>query len=489
MAPPNVAFGGDDAMQRRTFLLGLGGVIASGCTSLGEAAPPEPTMSGASIEATEVAGTATTSGSQLPTTDPLLAPPLPLSQSPFQLGICAGDPDLTSAVFWTRLVGDELPTEATVVLDVSTDPNFEFVNQSELVTTTSDVGYSIHHVLSMPPDVLFYYRFRGGDYTSAIGRVRVFGAAATSVRIASSSCQNPGGGAWAAHRHLAASHPDVMVWLGDFVYSSGQQTVEEYRELYASYLADADLQASRAACPWVALVDDNDIANDIAGPGTGTPVSDERRLAGLQTWWEHQPTRLPRPDSPFPELWRRVDLGAAAQLIATDARLQRTEESILGQTQAEWLARELSLAPAWSVVASSVMFSGFGGDEALVPYSWERYPADQAVLTAGPGPTVTLTGDLHAALVGHVGSVGELMAPPISSTLAPNYATAAPLASIVSDEIDWADASHGWLETVVTETELVAVYHRVDDVASPDSSITDGPTWHINAADGIPTAG
>ncbi len=483
-------------MQRREFLLALGGLAAAGCTASADVSTPsddgttsssgpDPTPSVDEQHAAASEQSAATS--EPPSVDPVTAPPCDTPSSPFSLGVASGDPDSQSVVVWTRLT--EPGDTAAVALDVALDPEFTRLVRSEVVATDASVGHSVHHVVTIEPDRAHYFRFRAGPYTSATGLARTFGPAAESVTLGASSCQNPAAAAWGAHRDIAADPPDLMLWLGDFVYETNQDTVDGYRRLYEDYLTDPDLQASRGACPWVCLLDDNDIANDLAAPGTGTQIADSRRLAGLQAWWEHQPVRAPRPETTDVKWWRTVPLGPSATLVAVDARLQRTNESLLGEEQRQWLAATLEANPNWTVVASQVMVSGFGSDEVLVPYAWEAYPSDRAVLAAAPGPTVAVTGDLHAALVGRVGEVTELMAPPTSSELAPDYASAAPFAPLISAEIEWTQAIRGWLRVTVDATEIDATFRQVDNPSDVASTVSDAARFTIGAGEGRPLSG
>ena len=70
-----------------------------------------------------------------------------------------------------------------------------------------------------------------------------------------------------------------------------------YRARYAQYLSDPDLQAARAACPWLVIWDDHEVENnyaglDPAGPGRARRRSPPAALAAYQAWWEHMPVRL-----------------------------------------------------------------------------------------------------------------------------------------------------------------------------------------------------
>jgi hypothetical protein len=77
---------------------------------------------------------------------------------------------------------------------------------------------------------------------------------------------------------MAAEDADFVVHLGDYIYEKSwgrdlvrrhegglATTLEEYRDRYAQYKSDRDLQASHAAFPWIVTWDDHEVADDYAG--------------------------------------------------------------------------------------------------------------------------------------------------------------------------------------------------------------------------------
>ncbi|MGL1180887.1 alkaline phosphatase D family protein, partial [Vibrio parahaemolyticus] len=68
---------------------------------------------------------------------------------------------------------------------------------------------------------------------------------------------------------------DAVLFVGDYIYemSWGRNLVRhhtggrctllhEYRERYAQYKSDADLQAAHAAHPWIVTWDDHEVTDD-----------------------------------------------------------------------------------------------------------------------------------------------------------------------------------------------------------------------------------
>ena len=89
---------------------------------------------------------------------------------------------------------------------------------------------------------------------------------APTLRLAAASCQHCETGFYAAHRDIAEWAPDLVVFLGDFIYEGAaapgrrragagprRRRADRPRRLPGALRAvpaDPDLQASRAACPW-----------------------------------------------------------------------------------------------------------------------------------------------------------------------------------------------------------------------------------------------
>ena len=101
------------------------------------------------------------------------AVPGDLPDDPFTLGVCAGDPDASSAVLWTRLTavdGAPLPAgDVVVTWELANDPDFSApIASGDTVAAAAD-GHSVHVVVDVAGPS--WYRFRAGGWTSPVGRV------------------------------------------------------------------------------------------------------------------------------------------------------------------------------------------------------------------------------------------------------------------------------------------------------------------------------
>ena len=148
------------------------------------------------------------------------------------------------------------------------------------------------------------------------------------MRFGFCSCANYQHGYFAAYRHLAEEEPDLVLFLGDYIYelvdrspaairphSDGQAatTLALYRNRYAQYRRDPDLQRLHAAAGCLVTWDDHEVQDDYAGPWSEDliPPADflKRRAAAYQAFYEHMP--LPAASRPG----RRCACGSTARSI------------------------------------------------------------------------------------------------------------------------------------------------------------------------------
>ena len=214
----------------------------------------------------------------------------PAPTDPFTLGVASGDPAPDGVVIWTRLAPDPLaddgfggmPARAVdVEWEVAADERFTRVEQRGMTTATPEAAHSVHVELTgLWPGRDYFYRFRAAGHLSPAGRTRTApepGSLAAPLTMCFASCSNYEQGWFTAYRRLAEEHPDLVVHLGDYQYeyAAGDNVVREhvgpetvtlanYRQRYAQYKTDPDLQAAHAAAPWLAVFDDHELADNWA---------------------------------------------------------------------------------------------------------------------------------------------------------------------------------------------------------------------------------
>ena len=271
---------------------------------------------------------------------------------PFTLGIASGAPLPDGVVLWTRLApapldGGGLPPAAIEVRwEVADDEGFRRIVGSGTTLAEPLLAHSVHvEVSGLAPARWYWYRFMAGDAVSPVGRTRTAptaGAAVDRLRFAFASCQQYEQGFYAAHRHLAAEDLDLVVFLGDYIYESSwgsrhvrkhegpePTTLEQYRNRYARYKSDPDLQRSHAVFPWLVTWDDHEVDNDYANDRAEDLDPDflVRRAAAYQAYWEHMPLRTgARPNGPHMQLYGRHEFGRLARVHVLDGRQYRDHQ-------------------------------------------------------------------------------------------------------------------------------------------------------------------
>ena len=191
----------------------------------------------------------------------------------------------------------------------------------------------------LEPGREYWYRFIAGGEASPIGRLRTApppGAPLDRLRFGFASCANYELGYFSAYRHLTEENPDLVLFLGDYIYeyvsnqpnkvrehSDGVDAIDlrTYRNRYAQYRTDPDLRALHAATPCLAIWDDHEVQNDYAdfwSQNFDDPlVFLKRRAAAYQAYWEHMPLPLwARPRGPDMTIFCRHDYGALATFLS-----------------------------------------------------------------------------------------------------------------------------------------------------------------------------
>lgn len=379
---------------------------------------------------------------------------------PFTLGIASGYPTPEGVVLWTRLAPEPLtgggtPAAAVPVgWEVATDEAFRHVVRKGRETAVPRWAHSVRaEVEGLDPAHDYFYRFHAGGAVSPVGRTRTAGAAAQRLRFAFASCQQYEQGYYVAYRHMAAEDLDLVVHLGDYIYESSwgrnhvrkhgagePVTLGEYRDRYALYKTDPDLQAAHAAFPWIVTWDDHEVQNDYANDRSqylDEPAFFlERRAAAYQAYYEHMP--LPKrmqPSGPDMRIYTRADFGGLARFHVLDDRqyrdhqvcprpgrggsnvvpaaecpgLQRADRTLLGAEQERWLHDSLRSSGArWNVIAQQTLMAQVdrtpGEGQSFWTDGWDGYPkAREKLLEFIAGKRianpVVIGGDVHMCVV------------------------------------------------------------------------------------------
>lgn len=401
-----------------------------------------------------------------------------LNASPFTLGVASGAPEPESVVLWTRLTG--VGTQpVTLRWEIAHDEQFRRIAQQGQVQALPEFAHAVHvEAGGLNPDRRYFYRFMlgaaGQDWVSPLGRTRTAphpDAMVARLRVAYASCQRWEHGHYAAYRQMREDAPDVVLFLGDYIYeypnpanggvrrSNGGWTLalDDYRERYALHRSDVHLQAMHAGCPWLVTWDDHEVQNDYAGlrPGNGGPeVADfaARRAAAYQAFWEHMPLRSSVLTRSLSGLASGAEMrihgstrwGRLAQLHMLDARQHKDPQvcnrdnhlgssmqdplacaewneprrTLLGSAQERWLDDALARSDAaWNLIGQQSIFGPReyrrAGTRVLWNDGWDGYAAARERLTAMLARERQRNAGFNAVLLGgdvHENWVGHVKA-------------------------------------------------------------------------------
>lgn len=456
----------------------------------------------------------------------------------------------------------------------------------------------------LEPGVEYFYRFIAAGVTSPVGRVKTLPLGSTTdVALAVVSCQLYPGGLFNAYDAIARlDRVDAVVHLGDYIYEYGAEaddygmitgaalsrlpqppheivSLADYRLRHAQYKSDPDLQAAHARAPFICVWDDHEITNDAWTLGAENHQTTEgdyaaRKAAALRAYFEWMPIREPAPGRMHEAIQRSFHFGDLASLMMVETRLQGRNEQLtyasdmpftvgadgapqpdadafeqkrnapdrdlLGDSQREWLGRELAASKAagrpWQVLGNQVVMARVAGPNisamatpeqiagllatlspsirrqvelsaALfklgLPFnldSWDGYPAGrerlyQTFKAAGVQPIV-LAGDSHAFWVNDLKDAAgdrravEFGASAISSPSPGDALGAFPLGDALArtnDEVVFCDQrSKGYVLLTLTRDEARADLVAVSTIMAKPYEVRTAGTYRVSrTADGL----
>jgi alkaline phosphatase D len=378
---------------------------------------------------------------------------------PFSLGVASGSPLPDSVILWTRILADPLNAAATAPValsvrwEVAEDEGFRRIAAKGTASALPALAHSVHvDVTGLAPARWYWYRFMLGDAVSPTGRTRTApapDALPAMLRLAVASCQHWEFGSYGAHRHIAAAAPDLVAFLGDYIYEWGPYhlrhpdkstrtnesfTLAEYRARYAQYKSDPDLQAAHHAAPWIVTWDDHEVSNDYTNDRDQRNMPDfaARRAAAYQAYYEHMPLRLaPAGQGDYAKfrMFQRYDWGRLARFHVLDDRQYRATHAcigassvwrrdcadlrdpgrtMLGSEQEAWLASGLASSGArWNIIAQQTLMAQSSQTRIVEPDDgrfwtdgWDGYPMARQRLfdslgKSGAANPLVISGDVH----------------------------------------------------------------------------------------------
>jgi alkaline phosphatase D len=389
--------------------------------------------------------------------------------NPFSLGVASGAPRADGFVLWTRLAPEPMSTDpenpggmsagdVAVGYEIATDDAMANVVRRGEATAEAKFAHSVHlDVSGLQSARPYWYRFKSGDATSPVGRAITLpapGASLDKMRFGFVSCSNYEHGYFSAYRHLTEEHPDVVLFLGDYIYDTIEEkqpivrrhsdgvvasTLPTYRNRYAQYRLDPDLQNLHAQVPSLVTWDDHEVENDYADQWSQWFVEPERfllqRAAAYQAFYEHMPVRpiLSHPEGPVMRVYDRFTFGDLIDISMIDGRQYRSREacygppskggghvenndscperlaagrSMMGFAQEAWLYAGLANSKAqWNLIGQDVLMAQYRQKQKAIEGfwtdDWDGYPANRTRLLQRIADTrvsnpVVVGGDIHS---------------------------------------------------------------------------------------------
>jgi alkaline phosphatase D len=331
---------------------------------------------------------------------------------------------------------------------------------------------------------------------------------------------------------MAQEELDLVVHLGDYIYEGPPSptavrphegteepvTLEGYRNRYAQYKSDPNLQAAHAAFPWVTTWDDHEVDNNYADEIPQDPELQSReefllrRAAAYQVYYENMPLRrFSIPRGPDMQLYRRLTFGDLVEFNVLDTRQYRSDQAcgdgqdvgctealdpsrtITGAEQERWLFEGLDRSQArWNVLAQQVFMAQRDFDpEAEVRLSmdaWDGYAASRDRLfdfiqKRQPANPIVLTGDVHS---NWVADLKADFSNPNSATLGTEFVgtsissggngtdTNANTVNILAENphIKFFNGQRGYVRCELTPARWQSDYKVVPFVTTPDAPIS-----------------
>lgn len=489
------------------------------------------------------------------TTDAASAPPPRRGHNLFTLGVASGDPLPDSVVLWTRLAADPLArgggmgqASVPVEWEIASHPSLRGVVARGTALATPDNGHSIHvDVRGLRPAADYFFRFRANGEISPVGRTRTApanGSSPAAMTFAFASCQSWADGHYLAFADMAHRAPDVVFHLGDYIYekpipvdggrrrttampASAQRecmTIDDYRDRYALYKLDPDLQRAHGTSPFITTFDDHEVDNnwaaDIPEDDQPIPAFLARRSQAIRAWWENTPVRTAqRPHGLDIRAYRRFSFGDLAQFSVLDTRTYRSDQvngdndtaqndrtadprrTITGAAQERWLLDGLAAGRSrWNVLAHQTTIADIArehnGVRAVSMDGWSGYEASRARIldgarARGVNNLVSIVGDIHRSVVSDLRATYSRPSPTVGVELAGTSITSGGdgADSDPSDQqlkaacphVHFGNAQRGYVLNRLTHNTWEAEYRVARSVASPTGTLQRRATVTIPA--------
>ncbi|KAK4703749.1 alkaline phosphatase D, partial [Phenoliferia sp. Uapishka_3] len=371
--------------------------------------------------------------------------------------------------------GDAWPAVCVKWIVSNNDTDFSEASsvQHGFALSTIDVRFAIKvEATGLAPYTKYFYRFEsceGADFGhSPVGIFKTLpdeNDSVTELNLAFFSCANLPFGFFNAYGHVAnnsesydyvqhivrhlnppsllsCSSSVIKYHQGDYIYEykNGDygdgtaihripepdrelSSLQDYRDRFAQYRLDKDLQELHRVLAWQVVWDDHDVADNAWAHGTadsndtmrgqvGDYQFSGRKANAVIAYFEWMPIRQVDTDDKL-RIWRTFKLGNLADMVI-EAESGSPDRTMTGPAQEKWFLDQMSESSergaAWRLVMQQVVFSRVNysivtnGATEFNMDAWEgyRYQRDlilQHIENNKINNTVILSGDSHASWV------------------------------------------------------------------------------------------
>lgn len=222
-------------------------------------------------------------------------------------------------------------------------------------------------------------------------------------------------------------------------------TLNDYRQRYATYRTDADLQLSHQTFPWITVWDDHEVSDNTYRDGAselnnteasfvmdGGVAVEQRKMNAVRAYFEWMPIRQVEMDDNL-RIWRNFQIGSLFDLVMLDTRQYDRSitdlywntdyvheisndvgRTMMGSRQENWFYNTLSESAErgarWRVIGSQTVFSrinesvSYGNTDPLDYDAWDGYMANKNrtlnhLYSNKIGNNIVISGDSHASWV------------------------------------------------------------------------------------------
>lgn len=315
-------------------------------------------------------------------------------------------PALASAADWlwlgsvssteATIVAGGLPGAAAVTLSYWTDDGGADV--VEALTDDDGIARFELHALTPGTDHQYTVRMAGAaaDRGDPDRSFRTFADGPQSLTIVAGSCARSGSNG-AVFDRIVHADPDLFVSLGDMHYASLESAdPDDHVDQYARALSQPGPALLYGSVPTAYVWDDHDF-----GPNDADSTSPSRLAAA--TAYRQAVPHYGVAASTEESIAQAFTVGRV-RFVLTDTRSQRTDETLLGPKQLDWLLTELRVSAlshalvVWVNPTPWISAHDDAGDD------WSTYPRERrriadAIAAADIDNLVMVSGDAHMVAI------------------------------------------------------------------------------------------